>query len=158
MSSPWLDRFALFIATFAHSGNLRPAPGTIASALTILIWSPYVLTGSNVSWVLFLSLVLTGLGLWATHRALRFFDSSDPKSIVIDEVAGQSLALLFAGPSVVSLLCAFALFRLFDILKPWPVCAFERLSGTWGVMLDDIAAGLMAALGVLLLQHWAVWL
>ncbi|MEI6805462.1 MAG: phosphatidylglycerophosphatase A, partial [Myxococcaceae bacterium] len=102
-----------------------------------------------------LSLVLLVfvIGWWATFRALPTFKSQDPKEIVIDEVAGQGLALVFCPPGWMALLLGFILFRLFDILKPWPISYVDRkIKNALGVMLDDMLAGVFAALILL----WAV--
>jgi phosphatidylglycerophosphatase A len=89
--------------------------------------------------------VLTALGTWLTHRVQARYQVSDPGAIVIDEFAGQWIALLFAPMTLWGMLAGFALFRLFDVWKPWPVGALEKgVPGAFGVMVDDLAAGILA--------------
>jgi phosphatidylglycerophosphatase A len=147
-----------FIATFFYIGHLRPAPGTWgslaalpAAALLYGLGGPYaVVVGIGVAYA---------LGLWATSVEIAGKDDHDPSEIVIDEVVGQWLALLPVlfgaaqnGTPVLALwpgwVAAFVLFRLFDIAKPGPVGWADRKGGASGVMLDDVIAGVMAAIGV----------
>jgi phosphatidylglycerophosphatase A len=128
-------------------GRAPVAPGTAASALTVLaLWllglSPVVLTALLVA--------VTVLGTWAADEAERVLGGKDPGAIVIDEVAGMTLAALLVPPTPSALLAAFVLFRLFDVLKPFPANVSQRLRGGLGVMVDDLVASLYAlALGVL---------
>lgn len=146
------SRLALLIATFFYSGYARRAPGTVASLLTVLLWVAPVIYGTPLVFRLLCSVVLFGVGVWASARSLNAFQGQkDPSAIVIDEVAGQTLALA-ASVNLLSLGLAFALFRFFDILKPGPIGWLDRrVKGGLGIMLDDMAAGLAAlvlALGV----------
>jgi phosphatidylglycerophosphatase A len=135
------------VATLGVVGRAPVAPGTAASALTVLaLWllglSPVVLTALLVA--------VTVLGTWAADEAERVLGGKDPGAIVIDEVAGMTLAALLVPPTPSALLAAFVLFRLFDVLKPFPANVSQRLRGGLGVMVDDLVAGLYAlALGVL---------
>lgn len=151
---------ARLIATFAGTGYLRPASGTWGSAAALPVaWAIATLAGP---WGL---AVATGVayfaGLWATGVVTRLQTEKDPSFVVIDEVAGQWLALwpvaigaAHAGAPLLALwpgwIAAFLLFRLFDILKPWPVGVLDRRKTPFGVMTDDILAGLYAAIGVML--------
>jgi phosphatidylglycerophosphatase A len=142
-------------------GLLRPAPGTWGSLAALpLAWALAVLGGP---WVLVGALALVvGLGFWAVGEELRHATDPDPSEIVIDEVAGQWLALVpvvfgaaHAGVGLLALwpgwAAAFLLFRLFDIWKPGPIGWADRRGGALGLMLDDLLAGLAAGLGVALL-------
>jgi phosphatidylglycerophosphatase A len=82
------------------------------------------------------------------------FNQVDPGHVVIDEVAGQWIALIHSRVNLSHLLAGFLFFRLFDILKPWPARQLESLPAGWGIMLDDVAAGVYALLLMLALQHW----
>lgn len=131
------------VATLGGVGRLRPGPGTIGSALVL----PLVLLGPAACLVLALALALAGY--WAASRVLTPAD--DPGWFVADEGVGMLLALAaLPGPSWAGVALAFALFRLFDIAKPWPVSWADRQPGATGVMLDDVVAGAMAAALVLL--------
>jgi phosphatidylglycerophosphatase A len=131
------------------------APGTAGTVASLVIWGPLLFT--PVPWWGRLALVLGTffLGIWASNRAARFIGNDDPKEVVIDEVAGMGLTLVFAPPSFITLALGFVLFRIFDIWKPWPVrWADRKLHGGMGIMLDDVIAGLYA-LGLLTLwQHF----
>jgi phosphatidylglycerophosphatase A len=78
----------------------------------------------------------------------------DPGHVVIDEVAGQWIALIYSRVNLSHLLAGFLFFRLFDIVKPWPARQLESMPAGWGIMLDDVAAGVYALLLMLALQHW----
>ena len=78
----------------------------------------------------------------------------DPGQVVIDEVAGQWITLIYSRVNLNHLLAGFLFFRLLDIVKPWPARQLESLPGGWGIMLDDVAAGMYALLLMLALQHW----
>ncbi|GEO82716.1 phosphatidylglycerophosphatase A family protein [Pararhodospirillum oryzae] len=145
-----VPRPLLLVTTWFGSGLSPVAPGTMGSAAALpfawgLMWAfgPW---GLGVATVL-----VTVLGIWACNAHVRRTGEQDPGRIVIDEVAGQWLTLLPAPLDPVSYLIGFALFRLFDITKPWPVGALDRgLKGGLGIMLDDIAAGVYAGVLVAL--------
>jgi len=149
-----LDRLALWIATGLGTGYAPLAPGTAGSALTVLIlWG---LPFSRVGLVVFLVLVTAG-GTWAAQRAERLIGEKDPGVIVIDEVAGMTLSVVALPLTVPVLATAFVLFRLFDIVKPFPARASQRVAGGLGVMIDDLIAGLYALAAVAALRavvHW----
>lgn len=146
-----------FIATFFYVGLLRPAPGTWGSAATIPL--AYLLHGLGSFPLLFVaSLAVIPIGYWATAAATRGKADHDPSEIVIDEVAGMLIALWPVSFGMWQLgqnvwhvpwqfaAISFVLFRLFDIWKPGPVGWADRRHDAWGVMLDDVIAGLIAAL------------
>jgi phosphatidylglycerophosphatase A len=149
------------IATFFGVGLLRPAPGTWGSLAALPVaWALCTLGGP---WALIAALVLAIFaGVWATTAEIARGGEPDPAEIVIDEVAGQWIALLpvvigaaHVGAEVSRLwpgwVAAFLLFRLFDIWKPGPIGWADRKPGTSGVMLDDVFAGLAAAVCVMAL-------
>ena len=153
------------IATFFYIGHMRPAPGTWGSFAALpAAWVIYALIGP---WGLFAGVILSYvLGVWATGVETSGKENHDPSEIVIDEVCGQWIALLpvafgaaSAGVSITTLwpgwIAAFALFRLFDITKWGPVGWADRIHGPTGVMLDDVFAGLFAAIGVMALAWLA---
>ncbi|MFQ3591629.1 MAG: phosphatidylglycerophosphatase A [Gemmataceae bacterium] len=134
------------IASLGGVGDLRPAPGTWGAAVALIPATLLLLLAGPIA-VAAGALMLAGLGWWAASVELATTDEDDPEWVVIDEAAGQWLAL--AGlPAFgwLGLALAFALFRLFDILKPGPVGWADRRPGATGVMLDDLVAGLLAAL------------
>ena len=132
-------RWALAVATMGGLGRL-PAPGTFG-ALPAL---PFALLGPLPC--LALGVVVAVGGYVAVRQVLDGDEASDPGWIVVDETAGMLLALggLGAAPTLLGVVVAFALFRLLDIAKPWPVSWADRQHGAFGVMLDDFFAGLGA--------------
>ncbi|HET9407691.1 MAG TPA: phosphatidylglycerophosphatase A [Candidatus Sulfotelmatobacter sp.] len=151
--------WASTIATFFGIGRLRPGPGTWASAATVLLWAGLcsVLAPVYQTAVAFgFALIVTLVGIPAATRVARATGSKDPQFIVIDEVAGQLIALIAVPPAWKTFLAGFILFRGFDILKPPPVRQLERLPEGAGIVLDDVAAGLYAFAGMHLLLHFGL--
>jgi phosphatidylglycerophosphatase A len=136
----------------AGAGRAPVAPGTFGSAVAALLLA--LIPFSRPGLALFFVAVTVG-GTWAAHRAERLLGEKDPGAIVIDEVAGMTLAVLPFPLTPAVLGVGFLLFRLFDIVKPFPARASQRLPGGAGVMLDDLVAGLYA-LGVLALLRAAM--
>ena len=156
-----MSKLSHSIATFGYVGHLRPAPGTWGSLAALPAgWLLHAIGGA---WLLIAGiLVAFASGWWATALETEGKDDHDPSEIVIDEVAGQWIAILplslgasHVNADILSLwpgwICAFLLFRLFDILKPGPVGWADRRGDALGVMLDDVIAGVLAAIGVALL-------
>ena len=134
-----MNRLAVFLATAGGAGYVPVAPGTAGSAVGVLL---YLLTWKwTLTAQLVLLLVISIVGVWASHQAARHFGREDPGPVVIDEVAGQLLTLIFAGGSPMTLVLGFLLFRALDIVKPWPARRFEDLPGGVGIMADDLMAG-----------------
>ncbi len=141
-----------FLATWFGAGLSPKAPGTVGTLATVPL---AILLGFGPPIALPLAaLLVTAVGVWAANAHARARGLKDPQEIVIDEAAGFLLACCFGPFGWPTLLAAFALFRFFDILKPWPVSALEALPGGWGIMMDDVAAGLMA--GVVILLGWGL--
>ena len=150
------DRIAYAIATGAGAGFAPVAPGTVGAfegVVLFLIFNAVANNSASLSplWSIFLLGVINVavfiLGVWASSRACEICSLEDPGQVVIDEVSGQLIALtpLVAAPSVAGIIVAFALFRLFDIFKPYPIRKLERLHAGLGVMADDALAGVYAA-------------
>ena len=147
--------WATLVASFFGIGRLRPGPGTWASVATVAIWagiahqlSPALRTPVAIT----LALLVTLIGIPAATRVARASAAKDPQFVVIDEVAGQWIALIGSHADWRHALSALVLFRLFDITKPFPVRQLEKLPEGWGIVLDDVGAGLYA-LGVASLLH-----
>ncbi|HDQ39727.1 MAG TPA: phosphatidylglycerophosphatase A [Desulfonatronum sp.] len=146
------DFLASSIATLGPLGRLPKAPGSWGSLGAVLAAPWLFLPFSTPIRVLILLLVLTS-GTWAAGRMEKLLNRKDPGCVVVDELCGQWLTFLpFASLGHWQLVAGFALFRIFDIFKPWPVrLAEQRIHGGLGVMLDDCVAALYAALAL-----WAV--
>jgi phosphatidylglycerophosphatase A len=144
-------RWMWLTATFFGVGFLKPGPGTYGSAAALLIWYAAADAAQPNFTKLAIAtaaaaLLLTLIGIPAATRVARESGSKDPGFVVIDEVAGQLVALTVMRPTWKQAALAFILFRAFDILKPPPVRQLERLPEGTGIMLDDIAAGVLAAI------------
>lgn len=156
---------ARLIGTVAFVGHVRPAPGTWGSAVA-LPWAWLLHETGGFPLLLAATALAFVAGWWATIQMTRGSDDHDPSEIVIDEVVGQWLALMPLSLSAWSMgldiavlwpgwVAAFVLFRLFDIWKPGPVGWADRRGDALGVMLDDVIAGVFAAIGVVLLAALA---
>ncbi len=147
VARPKAGRLAWLIATFFGCGRLRPGPGTLASAATVLLWwliSQAAGARTQVPAALLLACLATAVGIPAATRVARESGISDPSFVVIDEVAGQMIALIAAPVRWKTLLAGFILFRAFDIVKPPPLRRLEKIPQGAGIMLDDVGAGLYA--------------
>ena len=146
-----MRKSVLLAATAGGTGLLPGAPGTWSSLFAAGIW---LLLAPSVGLQVALLAGAAALGFWCAAPAGRHFGVHDDSRITIDEVAGQWLALLWLPVQLGSVLLGFVLFRVLDILKPPPIRQLERISGAPGVMLDDLAAGLMANGIGQLTWHW----
>ena len=145
MTHPDRLPFLAKLATLGPIGDLRPAPGTIGSMVALI--SGYVIAGFGGGSLLFAAAVLVSLlGIIAADHYCRATGRKDPNEVIIDEFAGQWLAVCAAPHDMVWFFAGFILFRFFDILKPGPVRWAEKWPGGVGVMADDIIAGLLSAL------------
>jgi phosphatidylglycerophosphatase A len=139
---------AALIATGFGLGRLPKAPGTWASLAALpLAWLLDELAGRPA--IAFAGIAIALLGIWASGFYVARTRAQDPGEVVVDEIAAQLLVLTVAPLSAFSLALGFVLFRLFDILKPWPVSWADRsVKGGLGVMLDDLLAAAYAAIGL----------
>ena len=148
-----LKKAYVWIATWFGSGFLKPAPGTWGSVCAIPVG--IILFQALGLYAFCMSILITFcIGYWSSNLFEKRTGIHDSKMIVIDEVVGQWIALLpclhYIGLSPLLIFIAFILFRLFDITKPWPISHFDKnVGGAWGVMLDDVLAGLAAAICLL---------
>ena len=152
-------RWARLVATFFGIGRLRPGPGSWGSAVTVLLWALLARTlapSLRTAVVIALAVVVTLIGIPAATRVARGSGIEDPQFVVIDEVAGQLVALIAVPLAWKSFLATFILFRVFDIVKPPPVRQLEALPEGAGIVLDDIAAGLYALGAMHLLLHFGL--
>lgn len=143
--------WAWLVATFFAAGYGKPGPGTWGSVAAVLLWGGYAWLAhpapQKLLLVLFVAIVFaTVLGVPAATIVEREAGRTDPGFVVIDEVIGQWITLLGSPADWRHGLIALVLFRLFDITKPFPVRRLERLPRGWGIIFDDVAAGLYALL------------
>lgn len=147
------------LATFFGVGFMRPAPGTWGSAAGLLLWlaaahwlhpSPlHLALGTAIA-----AIIVLLVGIPASSIVAREAATQDPQFVVLDEVAGQWVALIAATARPWEWLLAFLLFRVFDILKPSPARQFDRMHSGFGIMMDDIAAGVYALAILFLARHF----
>jgi phosphatidylglycerophosphatase A len=147
------------VATVFGVGRLHPGPGTWGSAVTVVIWAAIaheLPAALQTPVAICLALLVTLIGIPAATRVARSSTTKDPQLVVIDEVAGQLIALVAVPLAWKTFLAGFILFRGFDIVKPPPVRQLERLPEGTGIVLDDVAAGLYAFIVMHLLLHYRI--
>ncbi|MFH1691277.1 MAG: phosphatidylglycerophosphatase A [Candidatus Omnitrophota bacterium] len=135
------DDLVKMIVTFFYAGESPFAPGTLGSFVGLLLFLA-VFNYPGVS--VFLFLLICALGFLTCGRAEKIFGKKDPPQVVIDEVAGIFIVFFMIPINEVVLLIGFVLFRILDIIKPFPARQLERLKGSYGIMLDDILCGIYA--------------
>ena len=158
-ASPRAPLWATLIATFFGVGRLRPGPGTWGSAATVVLWAAlaHVLApGLRTPVVCALAILITLIGIPTATQVARSSGSKDPQFVVIDEAAGQLIALIAVPLAWKNFVAGLILFRAFDIVKPPPVRQLERLPGGAGIVLDDVAAGIYALVGMQLLLRFGL--
>ena len=143
---------ARIIATGFGSGYAPVAPGTFGSLMAIPV---IYLFWTSPRWVFLLATVaLTLIGVWAASVAEKQFQKKDPSFVVIDEIVGMMVAMLFLPFQLKFVLISFLVFRVMDIIKPWPARKLEEVKGGWGIMLDDVFAGIYTGLCIFLINQW----
>jgi phosphatidylglycerophosphatase A len=135
------------LATWFGCGHVPYAPGTAGTLGAVPLY--LLLRPLGHLGVLTAALLITAIGLWAADVVAKDLGTKDPQIVVIDEVAGVLLTLSVAPPTWSALAAGVILFRFFDQTKPWPARTAERrLPGGWGIVLDDVAAGIWGAAGL----------
>ncbi|MBZ5512645.1 MAG: phosphatidylglycerophosphatase A [Acidobacteriia bacterium] len=150
--------WAWLIGTFFWIGKLKPGPGTWASVATVGLWRAFApfAGGHQIPVAIAAAALVTAVGIPASTRVARESARKDPGFVVIDEVAGQLIALIGAPLHWKTLLVSLILFRAFDIVKPPPLRRLEDLPEGAGIMLDDVGAGLYALAVMQALRHWGL--
>jgi phosphatidylglycerophosphatase A len=135
---------ARFLATVGYVGYAPVAPGTAGSLVALpIVWLIYPrLTSAGVCGGV---LVLCAVAIWAAHQQVSD-EQKDPQHVVVDELVGQMIALLFIPLGTFTIAAGFVLFRIFDVFKPFPSRQSEKLPGGWGIVMDDMVAGIYANL------------
>ncbi|MGA2003447.1 MAG: phosphatidylglycerophosphatase A [Terriglobales bacterium] len=156
---PRCPLWATLVATFFGAGRLKPGPGTWGSVFTVLAWALVLsrIPPDARAWATVVAAALVTLvGIPAATRVARAHGSKDPQFVVIDEVAGQLVALIAVPLAWKTFLAGLILFRVFDILKPFPIRRLERLPEGTGIVVDDLGAGLYALAIMHLLLHFGL--
>lgn len=147
-----MTRLAVALATVGGAGFFPFAPGTVGSAVAIGLylvtrtWSMPAQAGLLVA--------ITAIGVWAAGVTAKYLNREDPGPVVIDEVAGQLVTLFMTGAGLWGAIIGFFVFRVFDIIKPWPAAQLEDLEGGVGIMADDLMAGVYGWLVVTGILWW----
>jgi phosphatidylglycerophosphatase A len=146
----------IYIASVAGIGFIKKGGGTVAAIVFCLIW--YVLPATYVSsyWQVIIILLICGIGTWSSSLVDRIW-GKDSSKVVIDEVAGMAITLAYVPHNIYFLLTGLLLFRIFDISKPLGIKQLERLPKGWGVMADDVLAGLFSLTLLQLLVYFNCW-
>ena len=158
-SRPRAPLWATLIATFFAVGRLKPGPGTWASLATVILWAlaSSRIPVANRAWATIIAAAaVTLVGIPAATRVARSSGLKDPQFVVIDEVAGQLVALIAVPLAWKTFLAGLILFRIFDIWKPFPIRRLERLPEGTGIVVDDLGAGLYALAVMHLLLHFGL--
>lgn len=146
-----MNRIARVIATWFYCGYFPVAPGTVGSlAAVVIAWALHRYENFPAFAFALMAVVLAGPGIWAAGVTAKLEGREDPGIVVVDEVVGQWLTI--AGATSLnfrSWLLAFALFRIFDIWKPFPIRRLEKWPGGWGIVADDALAGIYGAVVML---------
>jgi phosphatidylglycerophosphatase A len=148
------DKIIKVLATGFGAGLSPVMPGTAGTLVGVLICLAFL----PLHWVFrfIFVVVFVGVAVYVSGRAEEIYGKKDDQRIVIDEIAGFLLAMLPVAINFINLALAFVLFRIFDIWKPYPLRKFQELPGGWGVVVDDIGAGIYAAAVLLLLVVFGV--
>jgi phosphatidylglycerophosphatase A len=148
-----VTRLAVFLATAGYAGYFPIAPGTVGTAVGLLVYA-LVAWSKSPALEAGLIVVLFAIGVWAATVAERYFGGIDPGPVVIDEVVGMLITVAFIPVGWTGAILGFLLFRVFDVVKPFPAGRLEALHGGLGVMADDAMAAIYAHLVLRLV--WAV--
>ncbi|CUS98079.1 phosphatidylglycerophosphatase A [Candidatus Kryptobacter tengchongensis] len=135
-----ISLFSKLVATGFFSGYIPIAPGTAGSLVAVLIY--WVFLKSNLQ-ILIALLIFFVLGIFTSSR-FEQRDGHDPKIVVVDEIVGMWLSLLFIEKKILNVFIAFLVFRAMDVIKPPPARGFDRMKGGFGIMMDDVVAGIYA--------------
>jgi len=147
-----VGKLAYTISTLGPVGFLPIAPGTWGSLVAVVIWW-FFLAEQTLVFNLTIIAILALVAVLLCELAEKHIHKTDPGEIVIDEVIGQWITLLFCPHNLLFAFIGFILFRLFDVLKPFPVGISQKLHGGWGIVIDDILAGIYGLLVVVLLTR-----
>jgi phosphatidylglycerophosphatase A len=152
-------RLGLFVATCGYIGYAPVAPGTFGSAAGLVVFALIRWSGSIAIEIGVIALLIA-LGVWSGNLAEKHFGRDDPEPFVVDEVAGMLITLALIPVSIFGAVVGFLLFRLFDVIKPWPANRLEALPGGLGMMADDAMAAVYghAAMRILVASLPAGWL
>ena len=147
------DEAVVFLATGFYIGNIPFAPGTFGSILGLALC--FVLAGLKLPLAIIFTVLFIIVAVWIANGAEKVLKKNDPGCIVIDEIAGMAVTLVGLPFNLTTALIGFMIFRILDILKPFPIRSLDkRVSGGVGIVLDDVVAGIFANLLLRILVYW----
>ena len=148
------EKLIAFLATGFGSGLAPFAPGTAGTLVGVLICFAFI----PLPWIvrLVLVLALSVFSFYVADQAEKIYNKKDDQRIVIDEIIGFQITMLPVAINIFSVCTGFVLFRIFDVLKPFPIKNLQRLPGGWGVVVDDVVAGIYAGAILWLLKYWSL--
>ena len=150
-----MTRLAVFLCTVAYIGYAPFAPGTAGSAAGLLVYAAAISTAAPATAQALAIVIVFVVGVWSATIGERYFGGIDPGPVVIDEVLGMLITLAFVPVGVKGAIVGFFIFRVFDVIKPFPAGRLERLHGGLGVMADDAAAAVYGNIVMWLLAAYA---
>ena len=143
-------RLGLFVATCGYIGYVPVAPGTFGSAAGLVLFA-FIRWSGSMAIELGVIVLLLAIGIWSGNVAEKHFGKVDPGPVVLDEVAGMLITLALIPVTLSGAIIGFLIFRLLDVVKPWPANRFEALPGGLGMMADDAMAGVYGNVAMRLL-------
>ncbi len=146
---------AKLIATFFYVGLIPIGPGTFGTLAAIPLF--YVLSFTPLYLYLAITVVIILISVRASTVAEEVFGKTDPGQVVADEVCGYLITMILVPVTISNIFLGFLLFRLFDIAKPYPIRKFEKLPGGWGIVMDDVMAGVYSCITLHILGRWVFW-
>ena len=148
------EKLITFLATGFGSGLVPFAPGTAGTLIGVLICLIFM----PLPWIgrLVAVLALLAFSFYVADRAENIYKKKDDQRIVIDEIIGFQITMLPVAINLPGICAGFVLFRIFDILKPFPIRNLQRLPGGWGIVVDDVVAGIYAGAVMWLLTYWRI--
>lgn len=149
-----MTRLAVLLSTVGYLGYFPIAPGTVGSAAGLAVYALVAAAGGGWAEVMAIVAVFA-VGVWAATISERYFGGIDPGPVVIDEVLGMLITLAFVPVGIKGAVIGFFVFRVFDVVKPFPAGRLERLHGGFGVMADDAAAAVYGNVVMRLLAAYA---
>ena len=143
------------VSTMFGLGNFTKFPGTLCSFIVLFpIYIVYHFLGKNFIYLFYI--ISLPIAFYSVEISLKKLKKKDPKEIVVDEYIGQYTAILFCTSELFQFLVAFILFRFFDILKPFPINFFDKINNSFGIIFDDIVAGIISGLIILLIFNFSL--
>ncbi|MCZ6639329.1 MAG: phosphatidylglycerophosphatase A [Candidatus Dadabacteria bacterium] len=149
------NSIAKLIATVFYVGLIPIAPGTFGTIAAIPLF--YALSFTPLYLYLAITVLIILISVWASGVAEEIFGKTDPGEVVADEVCGYLVTMILVPLTLGNIFFGFLLFRLFDIAKPYPIRKFERLPGGWGIVMDDVMAGVYSCITLHILGRWFFW-